>query len=88
MLTHCTMRFPMSIDILEIHKCKKSFHAHFLVKIPEIIDFQFQSMANKLGGKYFGTFAKIWQKFWKIKESHKKISTNVVSKRVTARVTE
>ena len=27
-LVHCTMRFPMSIDILEIHKCKKSFHAH------------------------------------------------------------
>ena len=29
---HCTMRFPMSIDILEIHKCKKSFLAHFIVK--------------------------------------------------------
>ena len=28
----CTMRFPMSIDILEIHKCKKSFLAHFIVK--------------------------------------------------------
>ena len=28
----CTMRFPMSIEILEIHKCKNSFHAHFLVK--------------------------------------------------------
>ena len=31
-LIHCTMHFPMSIDILEIHKCKNSFHAHFLVK--------------------------------------------------------
>ena len=29
---HCTMHFPMSIDILEIHKCKKSFLAHFIVK--------------------------------------------------------
>ena len=29
---HCTMRFPMSIDILEIHKCKNSFLAHFIVK--------------------------------------------------------
>ena len=28
----CTMRFPMSIDILEFHKCKKSFLAHFIVK--------------------------------------------------------
>ena len=26
------MHFPMSIDILEIHKCKNSFHAHFIVK--------------------------------------------------------
>ena len=28
----CTMRFPMSIDILEIHKCKNSFLAHLIVK--------------------------------------------------------
>ena len=28
----CTMRFPMSIDILEIHKCKNSLLAHFIVK--------------------------------------------------------
>ena len=29
---HCTMHFPMSIDILEVHKCKNSLHAHFIVK--------------------------------------------------------
>ena len=29
---HCTMRFPMSIDFLEIHRCKNSFLAHFIVK--------------------------------------------------------
>ena len=28
----CTMRFPMSIDFLEIHRCKNSFLAHFIVK--------------------------------------------------------
>ena len=28
----CTMRFPMSIDILEILKSKNSFLAHFLYK--------------------------------------------------------
>ena len=28
----CTMHFPMSIDILEVHKCKNSLHAHFIVK--------------------------------------------------------
>ena len=32
MIKHCTMRFPMSIDILEVHKCKNSLHAHFIVK--------------------------------------------------------
>ena len=32
LLDHCTMRFPMSIDILEIHKCKNTFHTHFIVK--------------------------------------------------------
>ena len=26
------MRFPMSIDFLEIHRCKNSFLAHFIVK--------------------------------------------------------
>ena len=31
-MPHCTMRFPMSIDFLEIHRCKNSFLAHFIVK--------------------------------------------------------
>ena len=31
-VAHCTMRFPMSIDFLEIHRCKNSFLAHFIVK--------------------------------------------------------
>ena len=29
----CTMRFPMSIDFLEIHRCKNSFLAHFKMKM-------------------------------------------------------
>ena len=29
---HCTMRYAMSIDILEVHKSKNSLHAHFMLK--------------------------------------------------------
>ena len=28
----CTMRYPMEIDILEVHKSKNSLHAHFILR--------------------------------------------------------